>query len=107
MEIRFFKNRRFIPKLFRGINDIKPFSKEKASIILADSATIITPFNFANKDFGMSVFFDSIGFNSNRIQLKINIIRKELFLIQAKMPLSAFLLTILRAIKIKLIFNAN
>jgi hypothetical protein len=27
----------------------------------------------------MSVFFDSIGFNSNRIQLKINIIRKELF----------------------------
>lgn len=73
-----------------GINDIKPFSKEKASIILADSATIITPFNFANKDFGMSVFFDSIGFNSNRIQLKINIIRKELFFNSSKDALICF-----------------
>lgn len=73
-----------------GINDIKPFLKENMPFILADSSSIFTPFNFANKDFGMNVFFDSIGFNSNRIQLKINIIRKELFVNSSKDALICF-----------------
>ena len=38
-----------------------------------------TPFDFKNKDYGVGISSDSIGFNSNQIHLKIECERKEAY----------------------------
>lgn len=62
-----------------GVSDLKPFSKIPLSPILSAEQKVQEPFNFDKRDYGLGVFFDSIGFVSNRIQLAITVSRKEVF----------------------------
>lgn len=62
-----------------GSHDLAPYSKNHPQAILASSIAFDEPFNFSQKEFGPTVLFHSIGFNSKRIQLRINCSRKELF----------------------------
>jgi len=60
-----------------GSNDLPPFSKHPPLLALHDEVKFNQPFDFSDKEFGPALFFDSIGFNSKRVQLKLKIRRKE------------------------------
>lgn len=62
-----------------GSNDLVPFAKTHPAPSLASAAKLNAPFDYDKKDFGLSVSFDSLGFSSNRICLKIGVDRKEQF----------------------------
>lgn len=62
-----------------GSNDLVPFSKNHPAPSLSAGAKLNTAFDYSKKDFGLSLSFDSLGFNSNRICLKIGVARKEQF----------------------------
>ncbi len=62
-----------------GSNDLTPYAEQAPVASLNANAPLQQPFDFARKDFGLALSFDSIGFISNRIQLKINLGRKENF----------------------------
>lgn len=61
-----------------GLSDLTPYTNEKVIQVLADSVTFNNSFDYSRLDYGVGVCFDSIGFNSNRIHLKIKFDRKEL-----------------------------
>jgi hypothetical protein len=67
-----------------GSNELTPYSNKSQEVILADEIKFDEPFNFSQKDYGVALAFDSIGFHSNRIRLKIDCARKELFLNSSK-----------------------
>lgn len=60
-----------------GSNDLVPFSKQGIALSLSADASLIQPFDFSKKDYGLSLVFDSIGFISKRICMKLNISRRE------------------------------
>ncbi len=60
-----------------GSNDLTPYAKNEPKIALANTINFKEPFNFAGKDFGVGIRFDSVGFTSNQIRLRINCSRKE------------------------------
>jgi hypothetical protein len=62
-----------------GSNDLVPFSNPHPEPSLSANARLDAPFDYSQKDFGLALSFDSLGFNSNRIFLKIDIDRKEKF----------------------------
>lgn len=62
-----------------GSNDLTPFAKLTPEVSLNASSELTQPFDFTNKEFGVALVFDSIGFSSNQVQLKIQCSRKELF----------------------------
>lgn len=62
-----------------GANDLTPYAdKEPAAALEKQASMLAEPFDYTKKDFGVVVAFDSIGFNSNQVHLKINCSRKEL-----------------------------
>jgi hypothetical protein len=60
-----------------GCNDLVPYSKEPDTAALVSG--INSTFDYAKKDFGISAAFDSIGFASKRIFMKLTIARKEVY----------------------------
>lgn len=67
-----------------GSNELSPYSPVKQKAVLNDEVELKQPFDYSQKEYGLALLFDSIGFHSNRIQLKIKCIRKELFLNASK-----------------------
>ena len=59
-------------------------AKEEQKVVLAKEFKLEAPFDYAQKEYGVGLSFDSIGFHSNRIHLKIACSRKELFLNSSK-----------------------
>src|SRR5690606_23155085 len=74
----FFKTNKSYQNVLGGSNDLTPYSKEKTKPVLEKNAEAI-PFDYSQKDFGVVIPFDSIGFASNRLLVKINVARKEDF----------------------------
>ena len=62
-----------------GSNDLPPYSKVKPVISLQGEIKFDAPFQFDHNDYGAAVSFDSIGFSSKRVQLKIKINRREAY----------------------------
>jgi hypothetical protein len=62
-----------------GSNDLIPFAKQPPVASLSSQVRLAAPFDFSKKDFGLALQFDSLGFTSNRIHLKIDIDRRESF----------------------------
>lgn len=60
-----------------GSNDLVPFANPHPAPSLQADAGLQAPFDYSQKDFGLALSFDSLGFNSNRIFLKIDIDRRE------------------------------
>jgi len=60
-----------------GSNDLQPFSKNNPVAALNSSLPFGQPYDFSGTDYGPAVRFDSLGFASKRIQLKMTIRRKE------------------------------
>lgn len=67
-----------------GSNELAPYSKEEQKVVLEKEVKLEVPFNYEQKEYGVGVSFDSIGFHSNRVHLKITCSRKELFLNASK-----------------------
>lgn len=67
-----------------GSNELAPYSKEEQKVVLSETMKFSAPFNYAQKEYGVGFSFDSIGFRSNRVHLKIKCSRKELFLNASK-----------------------
>ncbi|MBX3165382.1 MAG: hypothetical protein KF900_12985 [Bacteroidetes bacterium] len=74
----FFKTNKSYEHVLGGSNDLTPYSKEEANIVLEKNFETL-PFDYSEKDFGVIMSFDSIGFTSNRVQIKINVNRTEAF----------------------------
>lgn len=62
-----------------GSNDLAPYAKTEPNVSLSSNLELNEPFNFTNKEFGVAIVFDSVGFVSNQVQLKIACSRKEIF----------------------------
>jgi len=62
-----------------GSNDLIPYSKEEAKLLLEKTLPLEIPFDYSKKDFGIVIPFDSIGFTSNRVLIKVNVKRSETF----------------------------
>lgn len=60
-----------------GSSDLKPFSKHQPDVSLSKEFALNVVFDYSGKDYGVVNSFDSLGFNSNRIHLKIKCGRKE------------------------------
>jgi len=67
-----------------GSNELKPYSPKKQEVILEREIKFEKPFDYSRQDYGLALAFDSVGFHSNRIQIKIDCSRKELFLNASK-----------------------
>lgn len=67
-----------------GSNELKPYSSVKQEVVLTNCIDLQVPFNFSQKEYGPMLSFDSLGFHSKRIRLKIACKRKELFLNASK-----------------------
>lgn len=63
-----------------GCNDLMPYSKEPVSASLSADASASLPFDYARKDFGLMLAFDSIRFTAKRVCMKINLTRREAFM---------------------------
>lgn len=74
----FFKTNTSYQNALGGSNDLTPYSKEEVKPVLEKNAETI-PFDYSQKDFGVVIPFDNIGFNSNRLLVKVNVSRKETF----------------------------
>lgn len=62
-----------------GSNELTPYSKEEQKVVASKKVNFGGPFDYSQKDYGVTLAFDSINFSSNRIRLKIEVTRKELF----------------------------
>lgn len=62
-----------------GSNDLMPYSRTPVTASLSAEAPLSASFDFSNKEYGPSVLFDSIGFISQRICMKLRINRTETF----------------------------
>lgn len=67
-----------------GHNDLRPYSAVKPKLLLSSELNIDAPFDYSKKEYGIVSSFDSIGFTANRIQLKVQVSRKELSLNASK-----------------------
>ncbi len=76
----FLKTNAVYQNVLGGSNELTPYSSKKQDVVLTDEITLEKPFNYTQKEYGLVLSFDSIGFHSNRVQLKIKCSRKELFL---------------------------
>lgn len=75
----FFKTDKGYENSLGGSNDLTPYSKEPLKAVLENTLQLSLPFYFSQKEYGTAISFDSLGFNSNRIQVKINTSRTETF----------------------------
>jgi hypothetical protein len=62
-----------------GSNELTPYAKQHPEASLKDKFYLEQPFDFKQRDFGPALSFDSVGFDSNRLLLKINCGRTEQF----------------------------
>jgi hypothetical protein len=62
-----------------GANDLTPYAKVHPQAILSKEIKFDVPFDYNGKEFGVGAEFDSIGFDSKRIFVKVNLRRKEAF----------------------------
>jgi hypothetical protein len=60
-----------------GSSDLQPFSKFKPKAALEQNLPFEQGFDFSGNEYGPTVHFNRLGFDSKRIQLKIKIRRKE------------------------------
>ncbi len=67
-----------------GSSDLAPYSKNPPAIALKKQIDFEKPFDFSGAEYGPSLFFDSLGFNSKRVQLKLRIRRREGFINSSK-----------------------
>ena len=67
-----------------GSNELTPYSEKVQNAVFSKEVEFNEPFNFSQKEYGPALTFDSIGFHSRRIQLKMDLQRKELFLNASK-----------------------
>jgi len=67
-----------------GVHEPTPYSAETPELVLSKDLKLGEPFDYAGKEYGAILSFDSVGFHSNRIQLKMDCRRKELFLNASK-----------------------
>jgi hypothetical protein len=67
-----------------GSNDLTPYSAAKPQLLLSDNLKLHEPFDYSKKEYGVVSSFDSIGFATNRIQLKVQVNRTELSLNSSK-----------------------
>jgi hypothetical protein len=63
-----------------GSHELTPYSAEKQEAVFQKEIKLEQPFDYTQKDYGLVLAFDSLGFHSNRIHLKIKCRRKELIL---------------------------
>ncbi|PBQ32596.1 hypothetical protein CNR22_12710 [Sphingobacteriaceae bacterium] len=61
-----------------GSNELLPYSSTKQGVVLKKEIKLDQPFDYSQKDYGLSINFDSIGFQSNRVHVKISCRRTEL-----------------------------
>lgn len=73
----FLKTEKSYENSLGGSNDLVPFSKQDVPLSLSADAALSQPFDFSKKDYGIALTFDSIGFISRRICMKLNISRRE------------------------------
>lgn len=67
-----------------GSHELVPYSKAPVKVILSKNLEFKSDFNFDGFSYGPTIYFDSIGFTSNRINLQIKVNRKELALNSSK-----------------------
>lgn len=67
-----------------GSHEMKPYSAKEQEVVLQDALPFQSPFDYSGRDYGLTLSFDSIGFSSNRIHMKIDCRRKELFVNSSK-----------------------
>lgn len=79
----FLKTDKLYQHCLGGSHDLTPYSKQEPKLLLEKNAETV-PFDYSQKDFGLLISFDSIGFTSNRVQVKINLSRKEKFVNASK-----------------------
>lgn len=60
-----------------GMNDYPPYAKTPPSAVLSEELELNQPFDYSRKEYGLVMHFDSLGFSSNRLFLKIRLSRKE------------------------------
>lgn len=60
-----------------GMNDYPPYAKTPPSAVLSNELELNQPFDYSGKEYGLVMHFDSLGFSSNRLFLKIHLSRKE------------------------------
>lgn len=63
-----------------GSNELSPYAKIKPPLALRSALQLDKPFDFTNSEFGPSLRFDSLGFDSNRISVKLACGRREKYL---------------------------
>lgn len=61
-----------------GSQDFVPYAKQHPDAALQQTYRFTSPFDYSGRDFGVVLPFDSLGFNSNRLHLKIDVARQEL-----------------------------
>ncbi|MDI1354447.1 MAG: hypothetical protein PSX36_06000 [bacterium] len=62
-----------------GANELVPYAKQLPRMALQADLKLDQAFNFSNSEFGPGLSFDSLGFDTNRISLKLNFGRRELY----------------------------
>jgi len=60
-----------------GSHELKPYAAKQPLVSLSAEMPDNTSFDYTGKDFGLNMYFDSLGFNSNRIHLKVDCKRRE------------------------------
>jgi hypothetical protein len=60
-----------------GAYDLKPYSSEEVNPSLTKTFQPSNNYDFNGKDFGVGIAFDSLGFNSNQVNLEIDYERTE------------------------------
>lgn len=61
-----------------GSADFVPYASQHPAAALDRSLNFAQPFDYSEKEFGVVLPFDTLGFNSNRLHLKIDVAREEL-----------------------------
>ena len=73
----FLKTGKEFENVLGGSNDLQPFSNITPLASLNNAIKFDRPFDFSGIDYGPALRFDSLGFDSKRIQLTMKIRRKE------------------------------
>ncbi len=60
-----------------GSHELKPYAAKQPLVSLSAEMPANTSFDYTGKDFGLNMHFDSLGFNSNRIHVKVDCKRRE------------------------------
>ena len=62
-----------------GSSELVPYAEKKPPVILDSALRLDQAFDFSDRDYGPAIAFEKMGFDSNRIRVKLACRRKELF----------------------------